>query len=260
MKESLFNFHFMEASSFICNGHTASQLLHLGARATHCAFGEMTTGATIACKKRKRVSDAEKIAVSLSKLILKHVHPSKFKFENERIFFLETARTIFTDTCTWRENKTCPCYCKKAQLKFEAYLPDRKFLTRYSVQCPSCYSSTESAVHLYCSYCDEILTGSIAGPGGKITDHLITIRHVYQEAVALRAFFEQRGIAREQDRIQAREYVAKLEEWSETIRYPMRNSVKRMHFEEVLKDLRFHLSKTVRPCQNNQAERTNWVT
>ena len=200
----------------------------------------------ISCKKRKRVSEAEKIAVSLSKLILKHVHPSKFKFENERIFFLESARTIFADKCTWRDNKACPCYCRKAQLKFEAYLPDRKFLTRYSVNCPSCYSSSESAVHLYCSYCDEILTGSIAGPGGKITDHLITIRHVYQEAVALRSFFEQRGIAREQDRVQAREYVAKLEEWSETIRYPMRNAVKRIHFEEVLKDLHIQLSRPVR--------------
>ena len=75
----------------------------------------------------------------------------------------------------------------RAQLKFEAYLPERKFLTRYSVHCPSCTSGSESAVHLYCSYCDEILTGSIAGPGGKITDHLITIGHVDQEAIALRS-------------------------------------------------------------------------
>jgi hypothetical protein len=205
----------------------------------------MTTGAAAVCKKRKRVSDAEKIAVGLSKLILKHVHPSKFKFENEKISFLESARPMFAESCTWRENRNCPCYCRKAHLKFEAYLPDRKFLTRYSVHCPTCYSCNDSAVHLYCSYCDEILTGSIAGPGGKITDHLITIRHVYQEAVALRAFFEQRGITREQDRQQAQEYVAKLEEWSETIRYPMRNSVKRAHFEEVLRDLRIQLSKPI---------------
>jgi hypothetical protein len=205
----------------------------------------MTTGAAGACKKRKRVSDAEKIAVGLSKLILKHVHPSKFRFENEKISFLESARPMFAESCTWRENRNCPCYCREAQLKFEAYLPERKFLTRYSVHCPTCYSCNDSAVHLYCSYCDEILTGSIAGPGGKITDHLITIRHVYQEALALRTFFEQRGISREQDRLQAHEYVAKLEEWSETIRYPMRNSVKRAHFEEVLRDLRVLLSKPV---------------
>ena len=79
-------------------------------------------------------------------------------------------------------------------------------------------------MHLYCSYCDEVLTGSIAGPGGKITDHLITIRHVFQEASAMRTFFERHGMPRGQELAQAREYAAKLEEWSETIRWVQASS------------------------------------
>jgi hypothetical protein len=97
-------------------------------------------------------------------------------------------------------------------------------------------------VHLYCSYCDEILTGSIAGPGGKITDHLITIRHVYQEAIALKNYFEQKGLSRGQELAQAREYVEKLEEWTETIRY-QKNSLSKTDFEEVLRTLRLLLNK-----------------
>ena len=149
-------------------------------------------------------------------------------------------------------------------------------------------------MHLYCSYCDEILTGSIAGPGGEITDHLITIRHVFQEASALRDFLyqtlpqpearkplearqlelhEQQGgtlqlaitsftqvnkkctvgslsstgsVAvrlTEKEIAQCTEYVSRLEEWAETIRYPMRNTVKRPHFETLVRELQQLLSR-----------------
>jgi hypothetical protein len=193
-------------------------------------------------KKRKQVSEAEKLALELSKLTSKQVHQSKVKFENNQIVFLESSKSLFTNACTWKDDKLWPRYCKKAEFKFEAYLPDRKYLTRYSVNCSTCYDDGDTAVHLYCSYCDEILTGSIAGPGGKITDHLITIRHVYQEAIALSTYFEQKGWSREQEYQPAKEYVKKLEEWSETIRYP-KNSLKKTDFEDVIRSLRAQLSK-----------------
>ena len=44
------------------------------------------------------------------------------------------------------------------------------------VSCAKCFADGESVFHLHCSYCDEILTGSIAQPGGKVSDHVITIR------------------------------------------------------------------------------------
>jgi hypothetical protein len=71
---------------------------------------------------------------------------------------------------------------------------------------------------------------------------LITIRHVYQEAIALSTYFEQKGWSREQEYQPAKEYVKKLEEWSETIRYP-KNSLKKADFEDVIRSLRAQLSK-----------------
>ncbi len=202
----------------------------------------MSDQSSASSKKRKQVSEAEKLALELSKLTSKQVHQSKVKFENNQIVFLESSKSLFTNACTWKDDKLWPRYCKKAEFKFEAYLPDRKYLTRYSVNCSTCYEDGDSAVHLYCSYCDEILTGSIAGPGGKITDHLITIRHVYQEAIALSTYFEQKGWSREQEYQPAKEYVKKLEEWSETIRYP-KNSLKKTDFDDVIRSLRVQLSK-----------------
>jgi hypothetical protein len=202
----------------------------------------MSDQSSSSSKKRKQVSEAEKLALELSKLTSKQVHQSKVKFENNQIVFLESSKSLFTNACTWKDDKLWPRYCKKAEFKFEAYLPDRKYLTRYSVNCSTCYEDGDTAVHLYCSYCDEILTGSIAGPGGKITDHLITIRHVYQEAIALSTYFEQKGWSREQEYQPAREYLRKLEEWSETIRYP-KNSLKKTDFEDVIRSLRVQLSK-----------------
>ena len=65
---------------------------------------------------------------------------------------------------------------------------------------------------------------------------------VYQEAIALSTYFEQKGWSREQEYQPAREYVKKLEEWSETIRYP-KNSLKKTDFEDVIRSLRVQLSK-----------------
>ncbi len=45
------------------------------------------------------------------------------------------------------------------------------------VTCARCRVSGEPVFHLFCSHCDEILTGSIALPGGKVADHAITIRY-----------------------------------------------------------------------------------
>ena len=193
-------------------------------------------------KKRKQVSDAEKLALELSKLTSKHIHKSKLRFENNRLISQNSSKLLLTDKCNWKEDKQWPRYCNKALFKFEANLPERIFLTRYSVNCSTCYDVTDSAVHLYCSYCDEILTGSIAGPGGKIMDHLITIRHMFQEAVALKTYFDNNELLRMQEFQQFTEYVGKLEEWSEIVRYP-KNSLKKTDFEQILGELKAQLSK-----------------
>jgi hypothetical protein len=104
-------------------------------------------------------------------------------------------------------------------------------------------------VHLYCSYCDEILTGSIAGPGGKISDHLITIRHVYQQAILLNAVLEN-GTPHQQDIALTKDYVSKLEEWSDTIRYRVECAIKRIHFEEVLERLHARLEQLAVPSHS----------
>jgi hypothetical protein len=195
-------------------------------------------------KRKQHVSDAERLALELSKLNPKHMHESKVKFEDTQIVFPENSKNVFANACTWKDDKVCPHYCPKAEFRFESYLPDRKFLTRYSVKCSTCYDQDTIAVHLYCSHCDEILTGSIAGPGGKIADHLITIRHVYQEAVSLRSYLDKHGLPQGMVLNQAGEYLKILEEWSETVRY-QRNSIKRPVFEEVLGTLRIRLNPGV---------------
>jgi hypothetical protein len=197
-------------------------------------------------KKRKQASDAEKMAVEISKMNFSHNIQCKLRVEKNKIEFSAMARPMQTQKCTWKDAKINPCYCKNADLKFEAYLPDRKYLTRFSAQCTDCYDGATTAVHLYCAYCDEVLTGTIAGPGGKIGDHLITIRHVYQQAVTLNSDLEN-GAAHEQDILLAQEYVSKLEEWSERIRYPMRTTIKRIHFEEILGKLRHNLAPPIAP-------------
>ncbi len=189
-------------------------------------------------KRRKPVSDAEKMAIELSKVIFSVDLSCKFRVENGKLLFSESAKSFNAEKCTWQIERMRPCHCRDAELQFEAYLPDRKYLTRFTARCSTCYDSTASSVHLYCAYCDEVLTGSIAGSGGKITDHLITIRHVYQQARVLQGILEN-GQPCDEDLVKANEYVSKLEEWSDRIRYPVNNSIRRIHFDELLQD--FHL-------------------
>ena len=197
-------------------------------------------------KKRKCCSDAERMATELSKMKLSHEINCKFRVDQDRIFFPETECRFNHEHCTWRNSKTAPYYCSNAHLKFETTLPDRKYLTRFSVQCPECYDAGAAAVHLHCAYCDEIITGSIAEPGGKISDHLITIRHVYQQALALMESLES-GSSKSISLAVARVYVIRLEEWSEQVRYPMRTAVKRIHVEQVLQAFRRHLARFFPP-------------
>jgi hypothetical protein len=204
---------------------------------------EDASGSADPSRKRKQASDAEKMAVEISKMNFSHNMQCKLRVDKNKIEFTELARPVQTQKCTWKDAKINPRYCKNADLKFEAHLPDRKYLTRFSAQCSACYDEAVTAMHLYCAYCDEVLTGSIAGPGGKISDHLITIRHVYQQAVTLNSDLEHGGV-HGQDMLLAREYVSKLEEWSERIRYPMRTTIKRIHFEEILGKLHQNLLAT----------------
>ena len=193
-------------------------------------------------KKRKTASDAERMAVELSKINFCHEIKCSMKLEKTHLSFPESARQFQRSQCTWRGDKAKPCYCEKAELKFETSLPNRNYLTRFSVHCRSCYDEEVSAVHLYCAYCDEVLTGTIAGPGGKVSDHLITIRHVYQQALVLKESLE----SEEQSPTtlsQARHYIAKFEEWSNKVRYPLKTAVKQIHLEAVLGELRRLLAR-----------------
>ena len=192
-------------------------------------------------KKKKQSRDAEKMAVELSRILFSPFVSKTMKVDKNVVTFSKSARQSDRQ-CTWKDNKSSPCYCKNAVLKFESHLPDRKYLTRYSVKCRECYGEDVAATHLYCTYCDEVLTGSIAGPGGKISDHLITIRHVYQQAQMVKRTLEDRN-ARDQDFEQAKEYIVKLEQWSEKIRYPMRTSIKKIHFEDVINALQLRLEQ-----------------
>jgi hypothetical protein len=190
-------------------------------------------------KRRQQMSDAEKMAAGLSKMSFSYVPERKFTLENTKLTFLDKFQN---EKCTWRENKADPAYCQNADLKFQSHLPDRAYLTRFSVHCAKCYDDSVSGVHLYCAYCEDVLTGSIAGPGGKITDHLITIRHVYQQTCILKDMFE-KGSPNEDDRAKAKEYAQRLEEWSDRIRYPVCNSIRRIHFEKLLRRIYDHLGE-----------------
>ena len=184
--------------------------------------------------------------MNLSKINFIKNFNGSINIDKTTVSFAESARHF--NQCTWRDSKANPCYCEKAKLKFEAHLPDRSYLTRFSVRCPSCCGEDDSATHLYCAYCDEVLTGTIAGPGGKVSDHLITIRHIYRQALVLKENLES-GDHSTKILAQARFYVSKFEEWSKQIRYPARISTKQHHLEAVLKDLHILLNRfrTVSP-------------
>jgi hypothetical protein len=198
--------------------------------------------------KRKRISDAEKIASGLSKLIPKNVNSKTMHSEHGKILFMFPRSALSniadSDRCGWKDDRHSSSYCSNAHLIPHAHFPDRKFLTRYSVSCQACHSGEASAVHMYCAYCDKVLTGSMAEPGGKITDHLITIRHIYHEANALLQFLEEQGLASDDDRLQTTAYVSKLEAWCGTVRFPRRNTIRYTHFVDILRNLRLQLLRS----------------
>ena len=175
------------------------------------------------------------MAVELSKIYPIHEIPHRFQINKDRILFPGTDRRFHANRCSWRDDKAALYYCEKANLKFEAFLPGN-YLTRYSVQCPHCYKNEESCFHLYCSYCDEVLKGSIAKPSGKISDHVITIRHVYQQALAIKDCLE-RDTLESSNIFMSWKYIVKLAEWSERVRYSTQASVKQIHLDKVLKEL-----------------------
>jgi hypothetical protein len=96
------------------------------------------------CKRRKRVSDAEKVASEISKIVCelyklapRNSFGSHIKFENRRIVFPQTNPTseaYFGEVCNLTDHRQKPCYCSRAEFKLEAFLPDRDHLTRYSVR------------------------------------------------------------------------------------------------------------------------------
>ena len=108
--------------------------------------------------------------------------------------------------------------------------------------CKRCQSGKGHAFQLYCSYCDEILTGSIAGPGGKIADHIITIRHIVKEAAVQNQYFESKGRLSPEEYQHVVAYVAKLEQWASAIRF-QRNYDEKRELEQVLRSLQHHLQE-----------------
>ena len=199
-------------------------------------------------KKRKKVSDAEKIALELFKITSKQARQSKVKFEQNKITFENSklSDTIKGEECSWA-NHGRPIYCSEAEFRFETCLPDREYLTRFSVSCNKCRPACHQAFHLYCSYCDEILSGSIAGPGGKIADHVVTIRHIVKEAVVQHRYFESKGRISAEEFQRALTYVSKLEQWSSAIRFK-RNSMEKREFEEALRSLQQQIHEASAYC------------
>ena len=194
-------------------------------------------------RKRKAASDTESIAIDLSRISFKLQPHSTLQVAAKYVRFQETSRHFQRGECTWRDSKTKPCYCENSSLKFVACLPDRNYLTRFSVRCQSCYDADTSAVHLYCAYCDEVLTGSIAEPGGKVSDHLITTRHVYQQALAMRDSLE-REDSDSKAISQGRDYLAKLEGWAGKIRFAARGNPRKAHLDDLMGRLRLKLGRS----------------
>ena len=101
------------------------------------------------CKKRKRVSEAEKAATELSKLVCelyklstRRTQECHARFENKRVHFPNSKQSnMCSESCNLRDHRQRPCYCPSAEFRFEASLPDRDHLTRFSVSSlsASCY-------------------------------------------------------------------------------------------------------------------------
>ena len=143
--------------------------------------------------------------------------------------------SVFTEICSyWADQGRQPTYCPNCAFRFEASLPDRNYLTRYSVCCRHCFPQGDHVFHLYCSYCDEILTGRIAAPGGKIADHVVTIRHVLKEARAQYKCLQREEAITMEEYLKSQEYTSKLELWASMTRIK-KNSEERIEFDNILR-------------------------
>ena len=93
------------------------------------------------CKKRKRISEAERAATDLSKLVCelyklapRHTQERHARFTNNRAYFANSRQIdLCAESCNLMDLRQRPCYCTFAEFKFEAFLPDRDHLTRFSV-------------------------------------------------------------------------------------------------------------------------------
>jgi hypothetical protein len=189
-------------------------------------------------KKRKTTGEAERVAAVLSGLTSVQIRRSKLHIERNVISF---AGECVPSVCQTAHGQQ-PQYCPHADLRYGACLPGREYLTRYSVFCRKCRPGENQVFHLHCAYCQEILTGSIANPGGKISDHVVTIRHVVKEAVAQNQHFENNLNISIKDFQRAREYVRQLEHWASAVRFKP-NSEEKREFVEVLTALRTKLDE-----------------
>jgi len=199
--------------------------------------------------KRKCVSDAERLATNISKMSCCAPLPTRFTLQGNKLKFLPCAGITPVERCTWADKGACPRYCKNASLTFETLLPDRGFLARYSVRCVECYGPAESARQIFCSHCNEILAGHMASPGAKVSDHLVTIRHLFHEAEALASCLRRNAHGEAGDRDtdldldQIGRYLGELEEWSRTIRIPTKSAVKRGDFESLVRMMSMDLAR-----------------
>eukprot|EP00292_Cryptomonas_paramecium_P011531 CAMPEP_0113676734 /NCGR_PEP_ID=MMETSP0038_2-20120614/8826_1 /TAXON_ID=2898 /ORGANISM="Cryptomonas paramecium" /LENGTH=316 /DNA_ID=CAMNT_0000593833 /DNA_START=57 /DNA_END=1004 /DNA_ORIENTATION=- /assembly_acc=CAM_ASM_000170 len=187
-------------------------------------------------RKRKRVSEAEEVAFEMAKISWRTEHKNRFVVKDLKICFDEGNAFAHSSCCSWKDRRTPITYCESARLRFESHLPKRAYLTRFVASCPDCYPSSDPEFHLYCSFCNEVVCGATAGPGGKITDHLITIRHIYHEAAAVCAALTQTTDADEAgfNPRAARDYLRLLRAWARKIRFPPRCPVKPDQFTPFL--------------------------
>jgi hypothetical protein len=193
------------------------------------------------CRRRKKMSDAEKVALDLYKFTSKQIRQSRLRLDGQRklLDISKIGNAVTGNECRWT-NPGHPIYCSHIEFRFETNLPEREYLTRYRISCPRCDPSQKSSYQLYCSYCDEILGGSIAGPGGKIADHIVTIRHVVKEAIMQNDYLDMHGFHCAEEFKRTEVYVSKLTLWASKIRFK-RNADERQDLERTLHSLKHKL-------------------
>ena len=93
------------------------------------------------CKRRKKVSEAERAALEIAKLVCelyklvpRHTRECHARFENNRVLFHDSKQVNFhAESCNLTDIGQEPCYCPFAMFRFESSLPDRDHLIRFSV-------------------------------------------------------------------------------------------------------------------------------